>query len=318
MYIENRLTDDDMQRAHDKSPVLPPPTLLAESYLSLLEAVDIFTQEAVHKLTTTMLSLAPRETVILGLYYRTIGFCRSAIQLKSAIHQQSLTSAERSVIELYVDMELIHRDVISSGVEKFTAFTDVQKLKAARRIDRFFSDNPELDLDPSRATAHREFIKSHAARIEATVEQLWGKGAKPNHWSGLDLVTRSKKLSKDIELLVINDYDRRNFAVHTGLAGILNLSKSNFEAMCAIALNLIGDCVLAELRILGNDLKLEKAIPKYGEILEELDRVQVYAFADKTLQGLGEPIRYCVHPGEPSKLVQVSGGLENLLGPSPT
>lgn len=262
MYIENRLTDDDMQRAHDRSPVPPPPTLLAGSYLSLLEAVDIFTEEAVHKLTTTMLSLAPRETVILGLYYRTIGFCRSAIQLKSAIHQQSLTSAERSVIELYVDMELIYRNVIPSGVEKFTSFTDVQKLKAARRIDRFFSDNPELDLDPSRATAHREFINNHAVRVEATVEQLWGKGAKPNHWSGLDLVTRSRKLSKDIKLLVIIDYDRRNFAVHTGLAGILNLSKSNFEFMCASALNLIGDCVLAELHILGKELKPGKGDSK--------------------------------------------------------
>jgi hypothetical protein len=115
----------------------------------------------------------------------------------------------------------------------------------------------------------------------------------------------------------VKDYDRRNFAVHTGLAGILNLSQANFEAMCAIALNLIGDCVLAELHILGKEFKFEQAIPRYGEILDELDRVQVYAFADKTLQNAGEKPRYWVHPGEPSNLIQASGSLENLLRPRP-
>jgi hypothetical protein len=113
--------------------------------------------------------------------------------------------------------------------------------------------------------------------------------------------------------LVIKDYDRRNFAVHTGLAGILNLSPANFEAMCAFALNVIGDCILAELHILGRELKLENAIANYATILEELDRVQVYAFADKTLQALGEPTRYCVHPGNPSDAAQASGKVERLL-----
>ncbi len=317
MYIENHLTDDDMQRAHDISPVPPAPTLLAGSYLSLLEAIDIFTQESVHRITTTMLNLSARETILLGLYYRSIGFCRTATQLKSAIHQQSLTSAERSVIELYVDMELIHRDAIPDAVEKFNAFTDVQKLRAARRIDRFFTENLELDSDPSRAVVHRDFIKNNAPRIEAQTERLWGKGAKSDHWSGLNLLDRSKKLGKDIALLVVKDYDRRNFAVHTGLAGILNLTQANFEAMCAIALNLIGDCVLGELHILGKEFRFEQAIPRYDEILDELDRVQVYAFADKTLQKAGEKPKYWVHPGEPSKIIQASGSLENLLRPAP-
>jgi len=287
MYIENHLSGDDMQRAHDNSPKPPPPKLLAGSYLSLLEAINIFTQESVHQVTTTLLNLSAREQAILGLYYRSIGFCRSVIELKSVVHQQRLTSAERSVIELYVDMELIHRNAILNGVEKFEAFTGVQKLKAARRMDTFFIENPDLDSVPSRATVHREFIQNNVSNIETTVEQLWGKGAKPVHWSGLDLVNRSKKLDKDIEYLVIKDYDRSNFAVHTGVAGILNLSPLNFEAMCAFALNIIGDCLLAELHILGKELKLADAIPNYTTILEELDKVQVYAFADKTLQALG-------------------------------
>lgn len=39
MYFENHLTEADMVRVHQTVPK-PPPTLLAGSYLSLLEAID--------------------------------------------------------------------------------------------------------------------------------------------------------------------------------------------------------------------------------------------------------------------------------------
>ena len=49
--------------------------------------------------------------------------------------------------------------------------------------------------------------------------------------------------------------------------------------MCAFALNLIGDCMLAELKILGKELKLDVAIPNFKQILEKISNVQVYAFS---------------------------------------
>jgi hypothetical protein len=81
-----------------------------------------------------------------------------------------------------------------------------------------------------------------------------GQRAKPERWSGLNLIDRSKILDKDAEYLVIKDYDQRNFSVHTGLAGVVNLNPAAFESMCAFALNLIGDCMLSELhRCLFNE-----------------------------------------------------------------
>src|SRR3990170_1586735 len=145
---------------------------------------------------------------------------------------RALTSAERSVIEVYVDMELIHQDVIDAGVEKFHAFSDLQKLHAARRKDAFFAAHPDLDGVPSKATVHREFIRNNAVGVEAQVERLWGKGSKPRHWSGLNLLDRSRNLGKETELLVVDDYDRRNFSVHAGLTGVLNLSQTHFEGLC--------------------------------------------------------------------------------------
>src|SRR5713226_5012402 len=135
-------------------------------------------------------------------------------------------------------------------------------------MHKFFTDNPGLDSQPSKATAHRAFIAADEQRIVQLAAQLWGANAKPEHWSGSNLVDRSKKLDKDIEYLVMKDYDRRNFYVHTGLAGILNLDKGSFESLCAFALHLIADCMLGELRILGKEFQLDKVINEYDKALQ--------------------------------------------------
>jgi hypothetical protein len=305
MYIEKHFTEDDLQRAHDICPDPPPATLMADSFCALLEAIDIYTQETVHPVMSGMLGQTDREKVILGLYYRSVGFCRTALALRSVVHQQSLTSAERSVIELYVDMELVHRNTIPDAVAKVIAFADWQKLKAARRMDRFFADNPTLDKQPSKATVHRAFIAAEEQKIVAQTAQLWGARAKPDHWSGLNLVERAAKLDKDVEYLVMKDYDRRNFYVHTGVTGIVNLSKENFEQLCMFALTIIGDCMLKELVIVGEELKLSQAIAGYDDALAGIKRVQTYTFADLLLQSKGEPRRYFIHKG-PKPLVTLT------------
>ena len=73
-------------------------------------------------------------------------------------------------------MELIHRNAIPNGIEKFEAFTDVQKLKAARRMDMFFAENPNLDSQPSRASAHRAFIRNNVARSKLPLSNCGAKG----------------------------------------------------------------------------------------------------------------------------------------------
>jgi len=298
MYFTNELTPDDMQRVGEVCPNPPPALLMAGSFAALLEAIDTYTQETVHPVMSGMLGLTDREKVILGLYYRSVGFCRTAIELKSVVHQQSLTSAERSIVELYVDMELVHRDAIPDAVTKVIAFGDWQKLKAARRRVAFYTKYPDLDRTPSKATVHRAFIASDEQRVVQLVAQLWGPKAKPEHWSGVNLIERGEKLGKDAEYVVMKDYDRRNFYVHTGLTGILNMSQQHFEQLCMFALTMIGECMLKELTIVGKELKLAQAIPGYEEALASINMVQTWAFADKILQMNGEPPRFFMHKGQ--------------------
>jgi hypothetical protein len=47
-------------------------------------------------------------------------------------------------------------------------------------------------------------------------------------------------------------------------------------------------------------------------MIEELEKVRVFAFADKLLQSKGDPSRYAVHPGDPDIGSQSSNSVEAL------
>jgi hypothetical protein len=224
--------------------------------------------------------------------------------LQSTEHQQSLTSAERSVIELWIDMELLHRDVIPGAVEKFRAFIDFQKLKAARRTVRFFAEHPELDKTPSKATPFQGFIDARAAEVDAAAQRLWprpdGKRPKPGHWSGASLEARAKMLGIPEELLVLEGYDMRNFAVHTGLVGFLGLDVNAFEIMCAQAVRGISVCMVSALKILGKELNVRAHVDAYDKIIADLEDVPAFVTIDNALRAQGEPQRYWWHGGPPA------------------
>ena len=137
----------------------------AASQHAKVEACDKFASKYISGLVAGQQQPSDRERLLFGLYYRLVGYGRSAVTLNEPIHFQSLASASRSTIELYLDMELIHQDKFTDGVARAHAFTEVQKLRGAQKIMRFFTDNPDLDTKPSTADPQREYVAQHEARI---------------------------------------------------------------------------------------------------------------------------------------------------------
>ena len=90
VWFEERFTEEDLQRV---TRVQVTPAITAGTAVTLLEAIDLFTQEYVIPITTDR-QTADRDKVIVGLFYRSLGFVKSAIALTSVVHQQSITSAD--------------------------------------------------------------------------------------------------------------------------------------------------------------------------------------------------------------------------------
>jgi hypothetical protein len=92
-------------------------------------------------------------------------------------------------------------------------------------------------------------------------EILWGKDKKgktilPDHWSGLNLPERAERIDKAIQDRVAQGNDMRNFAVHTGLSGVVNFEKAHLEMQCALSLKDIGECAAGGIKIIGRGISL--------------------------------------------------------------
>ena len=299
VWFEGRFTEEDLQRVMQ---VQVTPAITAGTAVTLLEAINLFTQEYVIPITTDRQTV-DRDKVIVGLFYRSLGFVKSAIALTSVVHQQSITSAERSVLELYIDIELLHRNIIEHDVTKILTFVDWQKLKAARRVDSLYAKYP--DLDQTEANPHRHFIKNQAALIEQKAANLWGfephsrRRNRLDHWSARSLPDRGVLLGREFEQLVIHGYDMRNFSVHTGLAGVMGLERVTFEMIASRSLQGIAEYMQGELRVVGHEFQIQHHVPHYFKLLQKLGTVRTFAFAEQALRSRGEPARFFVHPGEP-------------------
>jgi hypothetical protein len=294
MKIINNLSPDDMLRSTE----IPRTTsLLAGSWLCLIEGCDLFATETVNPLIQLWKGMNQRESVFAGLYYRIMSFCKTMTVLRAVVHQQSITSAERSVLELYVDMELLHRGVFEQGVDRIVTHIDVQKLKGARRVVDFYTKNPDLDQPHSHTLPYREFLAQWTDLTLQKAEMLWGKDKNdriilPDHWSALNLPARAEKIDKAMQDRVAQGYDMRNFAVHTGLSGVVNLEKAHLEMQCALSLKDIGECAAGAIKITGQEFQLYKGMPDFFERLEEVAQIPTFAIADKLLQSVGEPPRF--------------------------
>jgi|HubBroStandDraft_1064217.scaffolds.fasta_scaffold00874_5 hypothetical protein len=124
----------------------------------------------------------------------------------------------RGLFELAVDTKLI--DAIPDAVEKILAFSDVEKLRAARKIVKYKAANPAAAVD---ATIHGAFITSEEARIEAERNTVWPGLKRVTHWSGMDLSKRVALLQAPFDEIYEVGYPELSWYVHSGLTGFVNL-----------------------------------------------------------------------------------------------
>jgi hypothetical protein len=305
MWFDSELTKDDVRRVSALVEKATPLNIAAACLVSL-RGIDIFINEYVLPTATERLK-NDNENPVIGLFYRSIGFLRTAVILDGSIHMQTAGAIARSLIEIYLDLELLHRNAIPDGYTKCMSHIDLSKLKAARRVIEFYAKNTDLDTDPpSRADRHKLYVQNNAARIEQQAEALWGKDkngklVRPEHWSGSNQEGRAAKISKDAEVLVLEGYDLRNYAVHTGLAGVAGLDKIHFEIMYKTGLEDINTCLLKILRIVGEQLSMPIVVPHYFSLVDQLDGIRKAALCDILLRERGEKQRFTIMTGDPPR-----------------
>jgi hypothetical protein len=114
-----------------------------------------------------------RQRVFLNLFQRACNLVKTALLLSGAAHQQALGSIWRTMTEVWLDVEMLHQDVVADGVERVVTLADAQSLKAARRLVEFLERQPEYSPDFHEASQFASFADQHGTAIEGRCRVLW-------------------------------------------------------------------------------------------------------------------------------------------------
>lgn len=283
------LTEADVRRAMD---VKQTPLMMAEAYKVGLQTVREFVKWCVTPSLQTLVLPSDHETALVVLFNRIQLLIETLLVLTDGRHFQSIMGASRTAVELYVDMHLIDRQLIQDAVEKFFVFRRAQQLKAARRMIDFYAANPALrtrSLD-----VFRDFVTINGQAIDADTTRLWGGGRRPvtpQHWSDRDLISRGRLVGVDVNQLVVEGYDYRNWLLHSGAAGVANMDLATFIAFSASALHAVHSVAIGAISLLARRVNLAATIPDLQMRIEGLETTPGFILTDLRLRSLGEPQR---------------------------
>jgi hypothetical protein len=296
------LTQEHIERA---TGITHTPQVVAEAYTvglrTLLEFHNwcVFPSVKFRSDSVNSLTGLRRKDLALYLLFGRIRFLsQTLLSLTQVRHFQSIVAASRTAIELYVDMHLLAGDHVKNGVEKFFAFSRTQKLKAARRMVDFYNKNPTLRVRS--LETYRTFIENNGAAIDAELALLWGPKASPRHWTNVNFEKRPEVLGVDIQELVHEGYDYRNWLLHSGAAGVYEMSNEALTALAATGVRTVHDVFLGAIELLTTELRICEDIEKFEDRLAELRLLPGFVMADIRLRQQGEPQRVFVsYPARP-------------------
>jgi hypothetical protein len=245
---------------------------MPERCYTMLKSLNEFDRLEVAGVVRGLLAKTDRDTCFIGNYYRGKAHIETLLSMKSAKDLQAIAMVARGLFELAVDTKLI--DIIPEAVKKILTFSDVEKLRAARKIVKYKAANPAASVD---ASIHDAFITSAAARIEAERNAVWPGLKKVTHWSGRDLSRRVALLKAPFDEIYEVEYPELSWYVHSGLTGFVNLKAESFNMLAAKQNKLAGECFIVLLTAIIDEFRLDKADAKKKN---KLKLAKMYSFID--------------------------------------
>jgi hypothetical protein len=248
------------------------PTTMPERCYTMLKSLNHFDKQEIRGVVRGLLAKTDRDNCFIGNYYRGKANVETLLSLKSAKDLQAIAMVARGLFELAVDTKLI--DAIPDAVQKIVTFSDVEKLRAAKKIVDFKTANPSADVD---ATIHVAFILNNAQSIDAHRNAVWPGVKRVGHWSGKNLSERVALLKAPFDEIYNVEYAELSWYVHSGLTGFVNLQAESFDMLAAKQNKLAGECYIVLLTSIIDEFGIEKADPK---IKKKIELAKMLPFTD--------------------------------------
>ena len=250
----------------------PDSATFGERLYTVIKSLNEFDKKEISGVMSGLVLERDRDRCFKGIYQRATANVGSLLSLRYARDFQAIAMITRSLFELTVDIKLIKQ--VPDAVVKIAAFSEVEKLRAARMIVAFKTVHPTASVG---TTVHALFIKNNAASIDAERKKLWGANTKLKHWSGLSLRERVAMLGEPFEEVYEVKYAQLSWYTHAaGLTGF-DLKASSFEKLASTHHYLAAQLYKILLRTVIEEYQFSKWDDK---ILNKMKQAELMPFMD--------------------------------------
>ncbi len=247
------------------------PVEITERFFTVVKSLSEFDKAEIRGKMDTLLLPTDRDICFKANYSRAYTNVESILILKRMSDFQAIAMIARTLMELAIDVKLI--SIVKDAVIKIGAFSEVEKLRTAKRIVAFKQANPNAVVNQN----YEKFADSEGARIDASRAATWPgvKNSDLRHWANMHMPERAKEVGGELGELHALYYGQLSLYVHSGLTGIVNVPKEGFQALAGVTFNVVIKCYMAILNELIREYKLERATEL---IREKMDLARTLPF----------------------------------------
>jgi hypothetical protein len=232
-------------------------------------------------------STGHRDTCLKGLFLRARAWMHSLEKLNHSMHIQAISVANRALLEITVDMHLLHHDKTNESGWKMYQWGLSERMRAAEILVEYY-DGLGLPVPDSCKPLETSY-NNEKAMVDHMRRTLWpnkkdlSKPRHPDRWTGrANLFEDIKEVDRLYGPSIKSDlgatlteyyrteYRKMNWQIHSGVAGLWNVSPEAMNLICAMALKWCADfgmlCTKTILSDFGFDLALDELKQEWEDV----------------------------------------------------
>lgn len=254
---------------------IPPEQLThIDRFFTAVKSVNELDKLEIRNVIAGLLMPTPRDACFTLNYHRAAINIEQLLLLTDTRQFQVIVMLSRSIFELAVEVRLI--SIIPDAVKKIHLFTELEKLRSAKKIIAFKSTHPDAQV--AKPDIYADFIRINELPLIQERDQLWpGTSPRVEHWSRLSIADRTKKLGKPFEELYELQYPQLSWYVHSGITGVANLQASTFALLVGICYTIVLESYAQILEALINEYMIYNADDR---LKKKLDLARKLPFTD--------------------------------------
>jgi hypothetical protein len=269
---------DELNKSAEETSDFTQHELVSAYYDGMRKCID-FVQTQIIPVLNGQINLNQREEAVLGIFYRIHALGSSLTRLNNTIDFCAVATIARTLFELLLDLKLLTRQMSTQeDIEKFRAFSEVDRFRRADKVLEFQTKNPGIEEKSYFPGEFRmKFVEFPGKRdeIESKTVSLWGKSKNgkinwPDHWTGISVRGRAELFGSIYEQKYLEIYSILSWYVHAGNASYAGLSQPSLEWVYGVSMNISRLMYIEGLLLCSSIFSLNQAIENFSPVIEFL------------------------------------------------